>query len=268
MNWPIWRGGKLTTAATWRPIRFFRRVVLGDLRGRFLDADLGAEIDLELEGGLARLRKGLGLDDGAGADIDFEEIVEGDRRGMSVGCVMGLCSCWTSRASLRLRKTRGEASAHRDGNFQPLHQCLAVPQFAVERRHGARHAGIVVLEPDAQGVGMDLGKAQACDIARAPCAVSRPAAASSQPCVTDGGQRECSYSDGSVGGRRGDTGERRLVGRQQFEPPQHDVEQAVMRSPSTGSALKRFQKCASISRAKSAQNIASCRRRVRPARQG
>ena len=83
MKGPIWRGGKLTTAATWRPIRVSGRIVFGDLGGGFLDADLRAEIDLQLEGGLARFREGLDVDDGADADIDFQKIVEGDRHGLT-----------------------------------------------------------------------------------------------------------------------------------------------------------------------------------------
>ena len=55
-----------------------RAIVFGDLRRRFLDADLGPEIDLQLERRLARLRKRLGLDDGAGADVDAIEIGKAD----------------------------------------------------------------------------------------------------------------------------------------------------------------------------------------------
>ena len=74
MKGPIWRGGKLTTASTWRPDELLELVVDRDLRGGFLDADPVAEIDREPEGGLARLRERLGLHDGADTDVDLLEI--------------------------------------------------------------------------------------------------------------------------------------------------------------------------------------------------
>jgi hypothetical protein len=58
---------------------FVQRVIFGDLRGGPLDPKFGTEVDLQLERGLARFRKGLGSDDGSGSDVDLEEIVEGDR---------------------------------------------------------------------------------------------------------------------------------------------------------------------------------------------
>src|SRR4051794_6758389 len=54
----------------------FGSVILRQLSRRFLHADHGAEIDEELERGLARLRKRLGLDDGANADVDRDELLE------------------------------------------------------------------------------------------------------------------------------------------------------------------------------------------------
>jgi len=59
----------------------FEAVVSGDLGRGFLDADRRAEIDRQAVGGLSRLREGLGRDDAADADVDFEEVVEGDLRG-------------------------------------------------------------------------------------------------------------------------------------------------------------------------------------------
>jgi hypothetical protein len=55
-------------------------VVPGDLGRGFLDADVGAEVDRKAIGGLSRLREGLGRDDAADADVDLEEVVEGDLR--------------------------------------------------------------------------------------------------------------------------------------------------------------------------------------------
>src|SRR4029079_15947717 len=60
--------------------QFFRFVALGDLRGGFFPPDLGAEIDHELERGLARFRKRRGLYDRSDAHIHFPEIAEGDFR--------------------------------------------------------------------------------------------------------------------------------------------------------------------------------------------
>jgi len=48
------------------------------LRARILHADRRPEIDSELVGRLARLRKELGLDDPADADIDLGKIVVAD----------------------------------------------------------------------------------------------------------------------------------------------------------------------------------------------
>ena len=53
-------------------------VILGDLRARPLLADDGSEIDDELDRGLARLRIWFGRHDGACANIDGEELIEGD----------------------------------------------------------------------------------------------------------------------------------------------------------------------------------------------
>ena len=41
----------------------------------------GPKSIVETVGGLSRLREGLGRDDAADADVDFQEIVEGDLRG-------------------------------------------------------------------------------------------------------------------------------------------------------------------------------------------
>ena len=56
----------------------FRRVVHGDLRGGFLQPDLGAEVDRQFPGGLPRLRKGCRFDDRPDADLDPLEIGIGD----------------------------------------------------------------------------------------------------------------------------------------------------------------------------------------------
>ena len=55
-------------------------VMRRDLRGGTLDADLRAEVDAQLVGGLARFGVGLGLDDGSCADVDPVEIRVGDFR--------------------------------------------------------------------------------------------------------------------------------------------------------------------------------------------
>src|SRR3546814_8422387 len=49
----------------------------------------GAEIDLQLERGLACFREGFGLDDRADTDVDAEKIVEGDGIGCGRFSVMG-----------------------------------------------------------------------------------------------------------------------------------------------------------------------------------
>src|SRR3954453_3846 len=59
----------------------FWSVILRQLSRRFLYPDQGAEIDEQLERGLARFRKRLGLDDGADADVDREKLLERDLRG-------------------------------------------------------------------------------------------------------------------------------------------------------------------------------------------
>src|ERR1700754_3792337 len=51
-------------------------VILRDLRAGAPGADAAAEIDGQLQRGLARLGKQLGADDGADADVDREEPVE------------------------------------------------------------------------------------------------------------------------------------------------------------------------------------------------
>jgi hypothetical protein len=71
MNGPIWRGGKFTTATTCFPT--------SASGGGAASTDLVSEIDGELDRGLARFGEGLGGDNGADADIDFQEIVEGNR---------------------------------------------------------------------------------------------------------------------------------------------------------------------------------------------
>ena len=50
----------------------------GDLRRGPAQADFRPEIDLKLIGGTARFRIRFGGDDGACADIDLQEILEGD----------------------------------------------------------------------------------------------------------------------------------------------------------------------------------------------
>jgi len=56
-------------------------VVFRDLGRGLFHPNRGAEIDGQAIGGLARLREGLGRHHAADADVDFEEIVEGDLRG-------------------------------------------------------------------------------------------------------------------------------------------------------------------------------------------
>ena len=79
MNLPIWRGGKLTTAATLRPTSL-SGVVPRNLRARFLHAYAGTEIDLQFERGLARLREGRSRQDGSQPYIDSEKLLEGNLR--------------------------------------------------------------------------------------------------------------------------------------------------------------------------------------------
>ena len=55
-------------------------VVLHHLRARLLDAKRIAEIDPELIGGLLGLLEHLHVDDGAEADVDFEEVLKADDR--------------------------------------------------------------------------------------------------------------------------------------------------------------------------------------------
>ena len=52
------RGGKLTTPITRRPTRSSGAIERGELRAGLLDADLGAEVDAQLVGGLARALQG------------------------------------------------------------------------------------------------------------------------------------------------------------------------------------------------------------------
>src|SRR5690349_20064014 len=87
--------------------------------------------------------------------------------GLSVGCVMGLCF---ARCPLfpECAEGAGEARAQGDWRFKPLHQRFTIPELAIERRHGAGEAGVIVLEPDAQHVGLDLGEAQSGDITLDP----------------------------------------------------------------------------------------------------
>jgi hypothetical protein len=59
--------------------------VPGDLGRALLDPERRAEIDGELEGRLARAGQRLGGDDGADADVDLEEIIEGDARRRRLG---------------------------------------------------------------------------------------------------------------------------------------------------------------------------------------
>src|SRR5215208_2666777 len=52
--------------------------VVGDLGRRALDADLGAEVDGELPGGLARLGEIVDGNHAPDADVDAPEVLEGD----------------------------------------------------------------------------------------------------------------------------------------------------------------------------------------------
>jgi hypothetical protein len=79
----------------------FQAVELGDLGRGLLDPDLGAKIDPQLVGGLARLGERLGVDHPTGADIDFHEIVETDGlgayglgHGLSPSLGMGQIPVW------------------------------------------------------------------------------------------------------------------------------------------------------------------------------
>ena len=74
---PIWRGGKFTTRDDQPALELLARVVR-DLGRGALGADLLAEVDRELPGGLARLREVLDGDDPADAHVDREELVEVD----------------------------------------------------------------------------------------------------------------------------------------------------------------------------------------------
>src|SRR6185437_16466978 len=82
-----------------------RLIVLRDLRARFPGADALPEIDDQLQRGLARLRKRLDRDDGADANVDGEELVEGDlcrrRRGRIVRDMHGNSSRASSRGFMR-----------------------------------------------------------------------------------------------------------------------------------------------------------------------
>ena len=51
-----------------------------DLRTRLLHPDARSEVDAQLECRLARLRKQVGCEDGADADVDGQELIELDER--------------------------------------------------------------------------------------------------------------------------------------------------------------------------------------------
>ena len=74
MKGPIWRGGKLTTAITWRPDQFLWGIVMGNLGRALPDPDLRSEIDHQLDRRLARFGKGLGIQHRSGANIDLQKI--------------------------------------------------------------------------------------------------------------------------------------------------------------------------------------------------
>src|SRR6185437_7995890 len=65
-------------------------IVLRDLRARLLRPNAGAEIDHELQRGLARFRKRLDRNDGADTDVDGEELVKGDLRSLRRVGIMSL----------------------------------------------------------------------------------------------------------------------------------------------------------------------------------
>jgi hypothetical protein len=74
--------------------------VHGDLGRGLLHPDLGAEVDGQLVGGLARLGERLGVQHPTDADIDLHEVVEADRGGdgrtsVELGGLDALCG-WPS----------------------------------------------------------------------------------------------------------------------------------------------------------------------------
>lgn len=68
----------------------FGFIEIRDLRRRFLDADVGAEVYFEFVGRLARFGEGERFEDGSGADIHLKECLEiGLRCGGHVGVMTG-----------------------------------------------------------------------------------------------------------------------------------------------------------------------------------
>lgn len=57
----------------------------GDLSARFANADLGAEVDVEDEGGLFRLGELPRLDHAAHAELHFQKVIEGDHAANDTG---------------------------------------------------------------------------------------------------------------------------------------------------------------------------------------
>ena len=79
MKGPIWRAG-IDHGGHLAAKQGFRRIVFGHLGRRFPHPDFGAEINAQLESRLARHRERLDGNDGAHADVDFQEIIEGNLR--------------------------------------------------------------------------------------------------------------------------------------------------------------------------------------------
>ncbi len=78
MNLPTCLGGNFTTGGDLAVDQVFARIVFGDLRRRLAGADIGAEIDPQLERRFARRGKFPHVDNRADAYVNFEKIVERD----------------------------------------------------------------------------------------------------------------------------------------------------------------------------------------------
>ncbi len=81
---PIWRGGKIHHTQHLPADEIFRPIVRRDLRRRFPDADLRAEIDPQLISRFACFGKGFCLDDCPDTNVDafkigkFDDFRHGD----------------------------------------------------------------------------------------------------------------------------------------------------------------------------------------------
>ncbi len=77
-DWPDLPGREVDHGHDQPALQLLARVV-GDLSRRALGADLGAEVDLELPGGLARLGEVVHRQHAPGAHVDAQEVVERDQ---------------------------------------------------------------------------------------------------------------------------------------------------------------------------------------------